>query len=106
MIEFELDGKASKTSYKILESFINEDGQDCSRLLVELHTGRLHQIRRHLNMLDHPVLGDPKYGKLNKNSSGMKLKAVRLEFKDPFSGEWIEAHLNDKNELSKTKVTK
>ena len=27
------------------------------------HTGRMHQIRRHLKHLSHPVVGDVRYGK-------------------------------------------
>jgi len=47
--------------------------------LVELQpaTGRMHQIRRHLAQIQHPILGDDKYGNfaLNKNlrkSLGLK----------------------------------
>jgi len=35
-------------------------------------------------MIGHPVLGDPKYGKGNKNKDGLKLLAYALEFRDPF----------------------
>ncbi|HLT22061.1 MAG TPA: hypothetical protein VKZ84_01395, partial [Bacteriovoracaceae bacterium] len=51
---------------------------------VEIKTGRLHQIRKHFEMIGHPVLGDPKYGKGNKNKDGLKLQAYALEFRDPF----------------------
>lgn len=97
-IEFELDGKPSKTSFEILK--VNTELEPVTTTLkVEIHTGRLHQIRRHLDMLDFPVMGDPKYGKNNKNSDGIKLKAFRLEFKDPYSQEWIVAELSEENSL-------
>ncbi|NNF43853.1 MAG: pseudouridylate synthase [Phycisphaerales bacterium] len=35
----------------------------CSLLRVRLHTGRYHQIRRHLNHLAHHVIGDTTHGK-------------------------------------------
>lgn len=97
-IEFELDGKASKTSYEILK--VNSDLIPVTTTLkVEIHTGRLHQIRRHFEKLEFPVMGDPKYGVNNKNNDGMRLKAYRLEFKDPYSQEWIVAELNEENSL-------
>jgi len=34
----------------------------CSLVLAEPHTGRFHQIRRHLRGLDHPILGDSMHG--------------------------------------------
>lgn len=33
-----------------------------SLLLVRIETGRTHQIRRHLAMIGHPILGDQRYG--------------------------------------------
>lgn len=37
--------------------------RDVSLVEVTPHTGRLHQIRRHLKHLNHPLLGDANYGK-------------------------------------------
>lgn len=64
-------------------------------LEVELITGKTHQIRAHLASLDHPILGDPKYGDLQWNREFRKenihfqlLHAYRLEFpelEEPFS---------------------
>jgi 23S rRNA-/tRNA-specific pseudouridylate synthase len=39
-----------------------------------------------LEHLDHPVMGDPRYGELNKNRSGLALAAVELVFLHPVSG--------------------
>jgi 23S rRNA pseudouridine955/2504/2580 synthase len=52
-----------------------------SVLELELGTGRMHQIRRHLAMTGNPVLGDDKYGDfaLNKNlRKTMGLKRLLL----------------------------
>lgn len=46
----------------------------CSLLQASLHTGRRHQIRRHLAHLAHQVIGDTTYGKGRIN------RALREEF--------------------------
>ncbi|MDR2597135.1 MAG: RluA family pseudouridine synthase [Treponema sp.] len=80
--------KKSKTSYKVINSHKLSD-MVFSVLELELGTGRMHQIRRHLAMIGNPVLGDDKYGdfKLNKKlrKTGVKrllLHSSRLIIKD------------------------
>ena len=63
--------------------------------LVELKpkTGRLHQLRIHLNKISHPIIGDPKYGdrfhnrmfETELNCSKMFLHASKIEFTHPFT---------------------
>lgn len=63
--------------------------------LVELRpkTGRLHQLRIHMNKIAHPLINDPKYGDKNHNlmyekEFGCKklfLHAGSLEFIHPFT---------------------
>jgi tRNA pseudouridine32 synthase/23S rRNA pseudouridine746 synthase len=79
-INQELDKQVAKTSYTVLFT-----GTHTTKLLVEIHTGRLHQIRRHLDGIGHPVLGDPLYGVGNKNNEGLRLMAYQLIFRDPFT---------------------
>lgn len=78
-IDEPIDGKQAKTLFKVIESENN-----MTKLEVEILTGRKHQVRIHLNSINHPVMGDPKYGRGNKNEDGLKLIARCLEFKDPF----------------------
>jgi 23S rRNA pseudouridine955/2504/2580 synthase len=52
----------SRTSYRLLEA-----GEEFSLVELELGTGRMHQIRRHLSQIGHPVLGDDKYGDFSLN---------------------------------------
>ena len=52
-----LDGKQSETRYTILLP-----GKGCTLLAVVPVSGRMHQIRRHLETIGHPVLGDKRYG--------------------------------------------
>jgi 23S rRNA pseudouridine955/2504/2580 synthase len=53
--------KKSETRYQVLKSGILA-GRPFSLLELELGTGRMHQIRRHLAMTGNPILGDDKYG--------------------------------------------
>lgn len=68
--------------------------------LVELtpHTGRKHQIRRHLKHLSHPIIGDATFGKGRHNRffqqhfgcHRMLLACVRMQFVHPLSGEPLD----------------
>ena len=51
------EGKPSRTKYRVLEE---RDG--CALILLELETGRTHQIRVHLSAAGCPVRGDFLYG--------------------------------------------
>jgi tRNA pseudouridine32 synthase / 23S rRNA pseudouridine746 synthase len=89
-IDLPLDGKEALTEFEV-ESFDPES--DTSTVRLTIKTGRLHQIRRHLEMSGHPVMGDPKYGRGNKNSEGMRLSAVSLRFRCPFQEREVEVNL-------------
>ena len=59
-------GKEAITEYRILNDFLY-----LSLLEIRLKTGRTHQIRVHLNHINHPVFGDPEY-------NGRKSQIYRL----------------------------
>jgi 23S rRNA pseudouridine955/2504/2580 synthase len=52
-------------------------GAAYSFLELELGTGRMHQIRRHLARLGNPVLGDDKYGDFGLNKRYRKERGLR-----------------------------
>lgn len=67
-----------------------------SLLLVQPRTGRMHQIRRHLRAIGHPVAGDPRWGEVKFNrfllKFGLKrpfVHAATLSFLHPISGEAV-----------------
>ena len=67
-LDLEIQGKIKKseTSYRLLEHG-NLSSIPFSVMELEPGTGRMHQIRRHLMYIKHPVLGDDKYGDFSLN---------------------------------------
>lgn len=74
-IDYPLEEKEAITHWKR----ISDDGKT-TLIEVTLETGRLHQVRKHFDMVGHPLMGDPKYGEGNKNRDGLKLIAQTIEF--------------------------
>ncbi len=51
------EGKPAHTFYELIEEF-----EFASLIKLKLKTGRTHQIRVHMQHINHPVFGDPTYG--------------------------------------------
>jgi len=81
-IDLPLDDKPAVTEFAVRDY---DPASNLSLVEIIIHTGRKHQIRRHFEAIGFPVMGDPRYGRGNKNSSGLKLMASALEFHCPFS---------------------
>jgi tRNA pseudouridine65 synthase len=70
----------------------------CSLVLATPETGRLHQIRRHLRHIDHPLVGDVTYGSgaINRHYRAtydlhrLALHAAHLAFEHPRTGARVE----------------
>ncbi len=52
-------GRSARTAYEVVETYREPD---VARLVCRLETGRTHQIRVHLQAINHPVVGDAAYG--------------------------------------------
>jgi 23S rRNA pseudouridine1911/1915/1917 synthase len=52
-------GREARTAYVVERVF---EDPPVSLLECRLETGRTHQIRVHLQAINHPVVGDPAYG--------------------------------------------
>ena len=85
-IDFE-SGKPSQTEYRVL--FNNND---TTRIELTPLTGRTHQLRVHMQSLNHAILGDELYAKQEtiKKSERLLLHACYISFKHPVSDELLE----------------
>ena len=81
--------KDALTYFRVLERF-----QHHTLLLLQLETGRTHQIRVHLKAIGHPIVGDPVYGSGNMCSTPplnrQFLHAFQLNFTHPTTGKVLE----------------
>jgi 23S rRNA pseudouridine1911/1915/1917 synthase len=91
-------GRPSRTDAWVAGRF-----EVCELLRLELHSGRTHQIRVHLEHIGHPVVGDPVYAgggsrritgpfraladRIERATPRQALHAAQLSFRHPVSGE-------------------
>lgn len=71
-------GKWASTDWRLIE-------QNDAFALIELHlhTGRKNQIRVHMQVLHHPIVGDYKYGSTTDHARRLCLHAFKLAFYQP-----------------------
>ena len=82
----EIDGKPAVSHMSLLQY---DDIKNLSLLLVDIETGRKHQIRLHLSEAGFPVVGDRLYGVEKEhvdNNDDLQLTAVKLSFVSPIDG--------------------
>ncbi|MBV9709660.1 MAG: RluA family pseudouridine synthase [Ktedonobacteraceae bacterium] len=83
------EGREARTHFRVLQRFARH-----TLLLLQLETGRTHQIRVHLQAIGHPVVGDSVYGS-RKVPQGIHLSrqflhAYQLSFNHPSTGVTLE----------------
>lgn len=84
------DGRDAATEWRVLERFPRH-----ALLACEPVTGRTHQLRVHLKSIDHPILGDPLYGR-GRGHMGeaiaprLMLHAWRLDVPHPDDGRRVQ----------------
>lgn len=76
------NSKEAITHYKVLKRY-----NKYTLVSVKLETGRTHQIRVHFSNMNHPIVGDPIYSKLNNEFKIEKqlLHSKRLVFTHPIT---------------------
>jgi len=73
----------------ILEYRTVNQTEDLTRVRIQLHTGRTHQIRAQFSGRGLPLVGDRKYG-IPEDDCQIALWSYRLAFKHPYSGKPME----------------
>jgi 23S rRNA pseudouridine955/2504/2580 synthase len=88
MVRVSPDGKPAASEFRPQRVYA-----DASLMMIEIETGRTHQIRVHAAACGHPVLGDEKYGDAEINRrwrerglARMFLHAQSLTFMHPANG--------------------
>ena len=78
-------GDKAVTHYKVVKR-----AGDYSLVELKLDTGRKNQIRVHMQDLQHPIVGDAKYGSAVNPIGRLALHAYRLWFYHPVTGELMK----------------
>lgn len=79
------NGKLAITNYKVIK-----ENSKYSMLNVEILTGRKNQIRVHMSDINHPILGDKKYGNKKDGFNRLMLHALTLEIINPITNKKME----------------
>jgi 23S rRNA pseudouridine1911/1915/1917 synthase len=82
-----VDGRPARTEYQVVARY--RTPAELALLRCRLETGRTHQIRVHLAVVGHPLVGDPTYGG-GRPTLGLDrpfLHAAELSFDHPETGE-------------------
>ena len=81
------NSKDAITNIRVLERYSDSTLVEC-----RLETGRTHQIRVHMNYINHPVVNDPVYGynKMDDKEFGQMLHAMEIGFVHPITKEFMD----------------
>ena len=83
-ILFNVSESDKKTYDEIMTAYRSIEAKDkYSYLEIELITGKTHQIRAHLSVYGHPIVGDSKYA--NKQQKTVKIDFAKMEAVSPIS---------------------
>lgn len=82
----EENSKHAVTHFRVIERY-----KRATLIELKLETGRTHQIRVHMDYINHPVVNDPTYGRRKKfDETGQCLHAKTIGFVHPTTNEYME----------------
>lgn len=87
-VAFPLDGKNATTIFTKIKSIPSDKYGDFSVADIKIIEGRTHQIRRHMQMIGHPIVGDNLYPKANPGR-GLYLCCYNMTLSHPITNERI-----------------
>lgn len=91
------NSKEAITHFRVIKRYNDNTLVECT-----LETGRTHQIRVHMNYIDHPITNDPIYGKKTIDKAfGQMLHSYYISFKHPRSREIISKEIALPSEFEK-----
>lgn len=103
-LDADIEGKSAVTEVERVAVARSLRNEWLSLVRVRLHTGRTHQIRRHLSGAGWPILGDKTYGREGAvmRGKGLFLAATALGLVHPATGERLEVTLEVPPKFTKT----
>lgn len=94
LVHIDFQNKFAKTA--ITEYVVEQYFKDYTLINIKILTGRTHQIRAHMKYINHPVVGDGKYGDFAVN----KIFKNKYNFENQFLHAFKITFVNAKDELS------
>jgi 23S rRNA pseudouridine1911/1915/1917 synthase len=80
--------KTAELKYHVIKK-----DKEKSLIKINLKTGRFHQIRAQFAHINHPVIGDTKYGDYKQKSKFIYLASYSFSFRHPNSGKQVNVEL-------------
>lgn len=84
-------GQSAQTEIKVIKRFENKN---FTLIEAKLLTGRTHQIRAHLSLIEHTLLGDELYGGNMNLAKRQMLHAYKLEFQNPIDNKMLKIEID------------
>ena len=89
LIEAPLSGQSARTHWRVVCRRPSAKFGEVALVDLWPYTGRTHQLRRHMALMGHPIVGDQKHwcdGLPEDTAHGLFLSAVELELPHPKTG--------------------